>query len=78
MEGVDDEPLAWLTECRDGRSLWMLMLQGPSPSAVVPRWRERRGWQGELLDEYLPQELRVVDACETNAGFVWLAKHFYL
>jgi hypothetical protein len=31
-----------------------------------------------LPDNYFPRELVVIDACVTNAGFVWFHKHFYL
>lgn len=31
-----------------------------------------------LPSDYFPQTFRVVDACFTNASFVWFHKHFYL
>jgi hypothetical protein len=31
-----------------------------------------------LLENYFPKTFEVVDACLTNAGFIWFHKHFYM
>lgn len=68
----------WLDECRSGPPLTKVFLAGPRPRDVAPSWFQRLGWRGRRVDEYLPQELEIIDACETNGSFVWLVKHFYL
>ena len=68
----------WVDECRRAQPLVRLFLAGPSPRDVIPEWKMRGGWRGELLGDHLPQELTITDACETNGAFVWLAKHLYL
>lgn len=75
---LNGEVLGWLDECRRGPPLAKIFLEGPRPSDVIPGWMKRRGWDGSLVGEYLPRELRIIDACETNGAFVWLLKHFYL
>ena len=74
----NQEVVAWLDECRTGPPLLKLFLEGPAPRDILPGYLARRGFDGGLLGEYLPQEFTVIDACETTGSFIWLAKHFYL
>ena len=48
---------------------------------VDPEFQESSGWEQRIQDLTripFPIEFRVLDACVTNSGGVWLNKHFYL
>jgi hypothetical protein len=57
-------------ELEKGQTWLKLFLRGGRPECVQFPLHVPAG--------YLPHDFRVVDACVTNAGMVWLWKHFYL
>jgi hypothetical protein len=69
----------------EGTCLLKLMLQddlGPEKHFQWTRDAVRHGLDHpaplRLPPGYLPRELTVIDACATNASFVWFCKHLYL
>jgi hypothetical protein len=67
-----------------GACVLKLMLKDDLPVEEHLGWLDdtmtRQGGRGELRlpAGYLPRELTVIDACVTNASFVWFNKHLYL
>jgi hypothetical protein len=78
---VCDDPicLEMLQEDLDeGRTWLLLFLEGGRPGGDA-RVEGADGHVSFRMPEgYLPRPFRVIDACVTNAGGVWLWKHFYL
>jgi hypothetical protein len=59
-----------------------LMLRDDIDDRIHELWLRQQITQKPVVlalpDGYFPRDLTVIDACITNADFIWAAKHFYL
>ena len=79
--------LGWFEQGDADEDSWLDSLEtGFTAHPIIKLFLETKG--GEELNPdrlelrvgpgYLPRQFTVVDACATNCGMVWFARHFYL
>ena len=79
---IDDEADCFISELHDGMSsdtTWLKLFLHAQASDFMSARPQRARDRAYLHDGVpLPMTFRVVDACVTNAPFVWFHRHLYL